>query len=132
MPLFFNSLRLPFKLWLRDTNGFWHPLMFNIEQVFQDPTTRDAWMKLIRTWWWLIFVIAILYMCLIFYGQHLMQNRPRYEVSRALIWWNIILASFSIAGTIRSVPLVLYIFKEEGIEKMLCNQNFKHTIIDFW
>ncbi len=131
MHTFFNSLKLPFKLWLHDTNGIWHPLVFNIEQVFEDSTTRDAWMKLIKTWWWLTFVIAILYVCSIFYGQHLMQNRTRYEVSRVLIWWNIILALFSIAGMIRFLPIVFYIFKTEGVET-LCNYHFKQPIIDFW
>jgi heme/copper-type cytochrome/quinol oxidase subunit 1 len=129
---FNHSIKLPITPWLRDSAGFWYPVVFDFEKNFLDKTIRNAMLKQIRTWWWLTIVLAIIYVCFIFYGRYLMQNRTRYEARKALISWNIILAFLSIVGTIRCLPGVFYIFKNESLEKTLCDRNFSESIIEIW
>jgi len=61
------------------------------------------------------------YLLFIFLGQQYMQNRPRFELKKPLIVWNLALAAFSIFGAFRSVPELLWILnRPKGFHHSVC------------
>lgn len=51
--------------------------------------------------WTISFYYVGAYLLFIFLGQQYMQNRPRFELKKPLIVWNLALAAFSIFGAFR-------------------------------
>lgn len=84
--------------------------MFNFESDFIHQETR-MWMT---ENWTLGFYYVGAYMVLIFGGQYLMQNRPRFELRGVLCLWNTALAVFSIMGACRTVPEFLHTLTHHG------------------
>ena len=71
--------------------------------------------------WALSLYASILYICLIFGGQKLMANRPPFALRGALTAWNILLATFSIMGFLRTAPELFHVLKDEsGFYKSVC------------
>jgi elongation of very long chain fatty acids protein 6 len=61
-----------------------------------------------------------------------MRNRSKYELRFPLIIWNVILASFSIMGTIRVLPDFIQILTNNGVVYSVCNNDFAYGITGFW
>ncbi|KAL3282825.1 hypothetical protein HHI36_005988 [Cryptolaemus montrouzieri] len=104
--------------------------MFKFETEFIHQKSR-TWM--IDNWKNGFYYIGI-YMVLIFGGQYIMQNRPRFELRRALIIWNTALATFSIIGACRTLPEFLHIITNHGLYHSVCVPSFieMDRVSGFW
>lgn len=63
-------------------------------------------------------------MLIIFGGQAWMQNRPAYKLRRALALWNTLLAAFSIAGALRTLPEMIHVLSKFGFYHSVCNPSY--------
>lgn len=100
------------------------PQPFEFEKIV-DKNNRIRWMQ--NNWhqsiYWSIFYIIV-----IFSIQRYMKNRPPLELKTPLIIWNIGLALFSIAGTIRMLPGFLHIINEFGFTFSICDNQYGKRI----
>lgn len=104
--------------------------MFNFESDFIHQKTR-TWMQ---DNWTLGFYYCGIYMVLIFGGQHLMQNRPKFELRGVLVLWNTLLATFSIIGASRTVPEFIHTLTHHGLYHSVCIPSFieQDKVSGFW
>lgn len=104
--------------------------IFNFESDFSHQKTR-TWMQ---DNWTLGFYYCGIYMILIFGGQYLMQNRPKFELRGVLVFWNTILATFSIMGACRTVPELLHTVTHHGLYHSVCIPSFieQDKVAGFW
>ncbi|KAK5645733.1 hypothetical protein RI129_004197 [Pyrocoelia pectoralis] len=104
--------------------------IFNFESDFkhQEPLT---WMS--KNWTMGFYYVAV-YMIFIFGGQHIMQNRPRFELRGLLSLWNTALAIFSIMGAIRTGPELIHILTNHGLYHSVCVSSFvvQDGVAGFW
>jgi len=95
-----------------------------------DYTAVHQWYQ---TNWNLSVYLAILYVILVFGGQAYMKDKPRYTLQKPLICWNILLASFSIFGTIRIWSVMFDLYNLHGFKGTVCNSEyFKSPVSNFW
>ncbi len=84
------------------------PLIYGYELSIEKPFYSIEYVGSIRSWLRYnlksILVIPIAYVALAMAGRKYMKNKPRNELKRPLILWNVFLAVFSIVGTIRFLP----------------------------
>ena len=93
-------------------------LPFSFETVI-DRREGVEWFQ--RNWTTSFFYVTA-YLFVIFGLSLWMEGRKRFEVKNALIWWNLGLAVFSAAGSIRMLPELLSILGEEdGYHKSVCD-----------
>ena len=93
-----------------------YPYIFKFEDEFEH-TDAKIWFN--RYWTGCFYYVGI-YMLVIFTGQQLMANRPRYELRGPLICWNLMLATFSIIGACRTIPELLYVTRHFGLYHSVC------------
>jgi len=88
------------------------------------PFERDFPGEESRKWfaenWTNSFYYVAAYMLVIFGVQHYMTSRPRFELKWILVTWNVCLAMFSIWGTYRSAPELLYVLQNYGFRYSCC------------
>lgn len=94
--------------------------MFSFESNFE-PETGRKWMT---ENWTNGFYYTGIYVILIFGGQYLMKNRPRFELNGALVIWNTLLAAFSIVGACRTLPQFWYFLRNYGLQHSVCDVSF--------
>lgn len=104
--------------------------VFEFEEEFNHLDKKDWMLKN----WKLCFYYVGIYMVLIFGGQNYMHNRPRFELRKTLALWNLLLALFSIVGTCRTLPELVYAIREHGFQYSVCNPSYiEHTKVSgFW
>jgi len=90
--------------------------MFSFEQSF-DHDEFHAW---IVRYWTISFAYAVVYVVLIFAGRHYMAKRPRFELRYPLASWSGMLAIFSIAGAVRTIPELVHLLRWHGFEESVC------------
>jgi len=105
---------------------------FGFERLFESRQSVDSINSWMKDNWKLSFVIVAIYFFLIFFGRMYMSSRPRYELRKPLLLWNLFLASFSIAGTIRVWPEFLHAVFNRGIVYSVCDYSFAYSITGFW
>jgi len=67
-------------------------------------------------------------MVLVFGGQSLMSTRRAYKLRTTLAVWNILLATFSIVGTIRTLPEMLHVLNKFGFSYSVCNPSYVEEV----
>jgi len=83
--------------------------------------------------WTLSVLITVLYLAFIFAGQSWMKNRVAFQLRKLLVFWNILLAVFSILGTLRTGPELLFILRQEhGFHLSVCRRDFHNLATAFW
>ncbi|XP_067136221.1 very long chain fatty acid elongase 6-like isoform X1 [Centruroides vittatus] len=107
-----------------------YSIVFNFENEF-DQQVKKEWMK---NYWQLSLYSVSVYMIFIFAGRAYMKSRPPFDLRRILTVWNIVLAVFSIMGTLRTMPEFLHVIREFGLTFSVCNPTFmQHTKVSgFW
>jgi len=70
--------------------------------------------------WTVSFYYISAYMLVIFGLQQYMATRPRFELKGILFIWNVSLAAFSVWGTYRSAPELLYVLQNYGFKYSCC------------
>ncbi|XP_023222628.1 elongation of very long chain fatty acids protein 6-like [Centruroides sculpturatus] len=78
--------------------------------------------------------MSLAYVIIIFYLQNYMKSRPPFQLRWPLVIWNILLAAFSICGTLRLLPGLWVLIREFGFMFSVCNLSFaiKHHPLPFW
>ncbi|XP_043210278.1 elongation of very long chain fatty acids protein 6-like [Amphibalanus amphitrite] len=106
--------------------------VFKFEEDFAEKERRQ-WMS--ENWYVCMYYIGA-YMIFIVVGQHYMQSRPRFELRNTLALWNFFLAVFSIIGTMRTVPEMLFVLRHFGLHHSCCvaGPSFvqNNTVSAFW
>lgn len=105
---------------------------FSYESLFDDKQYADSWAQWMTDNWHMSIAFALLYMLLVFTGKRYMQDRPKFELRRFLIVWNIILAVFSIIGTIRVWPDFIRTLAKHGVVHSVCDNSYAYGITGFW
>jgi elongation of very long chain fatty acids protein 6 len=116
----------------RSRSGINHSNLFFYEKKFFNDDyvyTKRQWMK---NNWHMSFVYAAIYIVLIFLGQMFMKNREKFDLRRALIAWNLVLALFSIAGSVRTLPEFINTLSKKGVEYSVCNNDYTHGVSGCW
>ena len=106
--------------------------VFGFERVFQSDVNAEAARHFMVVNWPLSLLFASVYCLLVFVGRRVMSDRPRFEARRALILWNILLASFSILGTIRVLPEFRHMLAAGGLTHSVCDGSYAYGIAGFW
>lgn len=83
-------------------------------------------------YWTYSFVYSAIYIVFVFAGKKYMENRPRYNLRKAMIVWSSSLAVFSITGTIRTLPELYMCLKYRGLEYSICDQTFASGVSGYW
>lgn len=101
-----------------------YSVIFNFEQRFDYWSSRE-WMS---SRWHLAFYWVALYMVVVFGGQSLMSTRSPYKLRKILTVWNVLLATFSIIGTIRTLPELLHVLNTFGFSHSVCNPSYVEEV----
>lgn len=105
-----------------------YTVSFDIEQGI-DYSSVSQWMK---DNWQNTFLYSGVYMLVIFIGRFLMQSRQRFELRTALLTWNVSLAVFSLLGTLRTVPALLWVLRTHGWKYSICDDWFSRGVTGYW
>nr|QBO55919.1 elongation of very long chain fatty acid 3/6b [Brachionus plicatilis] len=108
------------------TNLFFYEKKF-FSQKYVD--SKRVWMQ---NNWHTSFIYAFVYIVAIFAGQAFMRTRDRYDLRKALIAWNFVLALFSIMGTIRVWPEFFYTISNKGIVHSVCSTDYTYGVTGCW
>ena len=90
--------------------------VFPFEDEFEH-TDAKMWFS---SYWTICFYYVGVYMLVIFTGQQWMAGRPRFELRGPLICWNLMLATFSIIGTCRTLPEFAHVLRNYGLYHSVC------------
>ena len=101
--------------------------MFDFEYRFESKDFVHGWARWLQqveaTWLFSSYTISLLYIILVFGGKLFMQSRAKFDLRLPLIVWNLFLALFSIAGTIRTWPDFVYSLRNHGFVYSVCNRD---------
>jgi len=77
-------------------------------------------------------VLSVVYIILTFGTQAYLKNRKGFdqELRMPLAIWSLILAVFSIAGSLRTVPMVYKILTEKGVQHLICEDTRYEWLAD--
>ena len=115
------------------TTGYNYSNLYLYEKYFFNEQFVHDMRALIANYRHVGTIVAIVYVIVIFAIKHLMTNRERFDLRVPLIAWNVFLAVFSIFGTMRTLPEILYVFRTHGLEYTLCNKDdFLYGVGGFW
>jgi elongation of very long chain fatty acids protein 6 len=106
-------------------------LFFYEKKYFNDRyvESKKDWM---RNSWHLSILYAFIYIVAVFLGQWYMKSRAKYDLRRALIAWNFVLAVFSFIGTVRIFPEFYHTIVHKGIDHSVCNNDYTHGVSGCW
>lgn len=107
---------------------------FGFERLFESHSRVNAIKAWMQQNWAYSFQFAFLYLLIIYAGQAYMKNRPRFELRKPLIAWNLFLAAFSILGTIRAWPEFIDAVVNNGLVFSVCDTSSRagYSIPGFW
>jgi elongation of very long chain fatty acids protein 6 len=110
--------------------GYNYSYILPLEQDYiKNRLEITTWMK---TYWFLLFPVTTFYLLTIYFGQKIMKNRPAFELRSIFILWNLGLAIYSILGTVRSVPELIYLLNDKGIKYSVCVETFSYGVTGYW
>lgn len=91
--------------------------MFDFEADFQYGLANRQW---IVANWTHSFYYCVGYVVLVFGIQRLMRDRTGFQLKKLLIAWNIVLATFSLVGFVRTVPELFTALTKYGLHHSVC------------
>ncbi|CAG2111035.1 unnamed protein product [Medioppia subpectinata] len=74
--------------------------------------------------WMTSFYFITTYLIIIFGGQQWMKDREPFKLRSTLFLWNLLLAMFSISGTVRVMPEILSVIREQGFFDSVCDNGY--------
>ncbi|ESO84019.1 hypothetical protein LOTGIDRAFT_155331 [Lottia gigantea] len=77
-------------------------------------------------------IFSLIYLILIFSLQRRMKHREEFKLRIPLTMWSTILALFSVAGAIRSLPEFIVAVKEKGFQYSVCIPGYSGSVPGFW
>jgi elongation of very long chain fatty acids protein 6 len=100
--------------------------VFEFEYLFESKTYVDSWGTFMQEYWILSVLTSILYVMLIFSGKIYMKNRPKFDLRKPLIAWNMLLGLFSIFGAVRTWPELIHVLSTHGFVNSVCDNNYAY------
>ena len=91
-------------------------VFYALESRF-DTVAATTWMK---AYWPFSIYLSLLYIFLIYVGTHFMKHRAPYNLTKALILWNIALAVFSTIGAAVCFHSLAFVVQEIGLLRSIC------------
>ena len=81
-----------------------------------------AWAAWMIEYWWIPVVLSGAYLVLTFGTQKYLADKKGYdkELRMPLAYWSVLLAVFSVAGSLRTVPAMLKITANRGVMHVVC------------
>lgn len=73
-----------------------------------------------RRWWWVSYVASSCYLVGLSLGTSSMRDKAPYSPETALVFWNLLLFVFSFVGMLRTLPHLVLIISEFGLEYTVC------------
>jgi len=97
--------RIPFQPWEK----------FTLKQ-------HMAWAEWMIEYGWIPVVLSVLYIVFTFGTQWYLKDKAGLdqELRMPLAYWSLLLAAFSIAGSLRTVPVMFKIVQERGVMHLVC------------
>lgn len=90
---------------------------------------RSSWMA---ENWYMSIVFSAIYIVIMFAGQRLMRDRPRFTLQGPLIVWNLLLAVFSLCGSYRFLQHLVFVVNKHGLEHSICVNDFIYGVTACW
>jgi elongation of very long chain fatty acids protein 6 len=96
--------------------------IFEFERRF-DHSAFHSWFS---ANWTSVFWISAVYLIAIFSTRCWMSNRAAFDLRMPLIVWNVVLAAFSVAGAMRTVPELIDVLRrpDGGWIESICSPSF--------
>ncbi len=116
-----NSIRV-------EPSGFNQTPIFAIEEDFPE----IAYYRWINGNWSVSVWLASVYVVLVYIGKRYMNEKPAFDLRFTLAFWSLSLACFSILGTMRTLPELLYVLETHGLEYSVCNPSYFIGPSKFW
>jgi len=113
-------------------SGYKYTYIFPFEKSYLTNEHRQEKMIWMVNHWHYVYLILIAYIATIYGLKHFMKNRQPYELRLFLIVWNAFLAVFSILGAARTLPELIYIVTEKGVDYSVCTESFSYGVNGFW
>lgn len=99
------------------------PFVFNFERFLM--LHMDGLKHFVREHYFLPFGLsALYYFAIVVLLRRWMQPKQPYNLRTALLYWNYFLALFSILGTIRVVPELIYFVRNHGWFRSICDGRY--------
>lgn len=117
---------------IKSNNTDFYTHIFGFEKLFDSEEFVNNTGRWMQGNWKYSFLFSLIYIVFIIVGKLYMKNRPRFELRIPLILWNVLLASFSILGTIRTWPEFVYAITHKGVVHSVCNSSYAYGITGFW
>ncbi|XP_023211080.1 putative fatty acid elongation protein 3 [Centruroides sculpturatus] len=94
------------------------PAPFQFETIIDKEDVK----RFYRNYWHYSVYIATIYLITIYFLREYMKTRPAFELKRASIVWNGILALFSIIATVRVFSIILFAFSHYTFYHIVCDK----------
>ena len=78
------------------------------------------------------YLIAVIYLAGIYLGQRWMKSRQAYQLKQSLVLWNVILAIFSVIGSLRTIPWFVSFVRTHGLHASCCIEPDVSGVYGFW
>ena len=118
---------LQYREGLRDS-GFNQTPIFALEENFDG----EKFFYWIRENWTLSFWYSVVYLIIIFGVKYVMKDRSALTLRPALALWSAALAVFSIAGSARTIPELIYVLNNYGWNYSICNASYYIGTTEYW
>lgn len=112
--------------------GYNYSFIFKFEEKYFNSEYNRASMDRMSKYFTQMFIYALVYLAVIFSAQSLMKRGEKFELRRALIAWNFVLAGFSAFGAIRVWPEFIHVIKTKGIEHSYCSPDWQYGVTGGW
>mmetsp|Transcript_24008 Transcript_24008/g.52293 ORF Transcript_24008/g.52293 Transcript_24008/m.52293 type:complete len:361 (-) Transcript_24008:38-1120(-) len=76
------------------------------------------------------FVFSLAYVITIFGIQHVMKDHKEFDLRMPLAIWSLLLAAFSLGGSLRTVPVLIKLIQEKGLYHLVCGDTRVDWVID--
>ena len=105
--------------------------------AFAFPAEADFARDYHRQWlyhnWSVALYVSAVYVLFVLIGQRVMSNQKGLGLRSLMFCWNLMLAVFSIMGTIRCLPEFVHMIRNSGLESSYCNSSYYYDVrLTFW
>ena len=110
-----------------------HSINYNITGTDLERTNIEDLIYYLDTYWWFSIVASFLYVIVIFGGRQLMKSYNKFNLTYPLVVWNLMLAVFSMIGTIRLFPNLHYALTHLGFHDSVCSAEWASLpVVRMW
>ena len=112
--------------------GFNYTYLFAYEKKYFNEAYLDINKSFMTTNWNMSVRYALVYLVVIFSAHKYMKTREKFDLRLPLIAWNLVLAGFSILGTVRVWPEFIHVFQTHGFKHTYCSNDWSYGVTGCW